>query len=113
MKEIDENSLNMGMRIQHARKAANLTQMQLSEKIDVSPQYISDLECGRVGCSVATLMKLCDTLGVSSDFILRGQESYMENGLDLSGKLARFTPEEREMIEEGVDLLSRALAYRR
>lgn len=48
--------------------------MKFSEKIDVSTQYITDLERGIVGCSVPTLLKICDVLDVSTDFILRGKE---------------------------------------
>ena len=73
MHEANEQTIAMGRRIQRSRKAAKLTQMQFSEKIGVSPQYVSDLERGLVGCSVSTLIKMCDVLDVSADFILRGQ----------------------------------------
>ena len=50
-----------------------MTQEQLAERIDVSPQYISDLERVVVGTSLTTLKKVCTTLGVSSDRILFGR----------------------------------------
>lgn len=55
---------------------ARLTQEQLAEYIEVTPQYISDLERGVVGISVATLKKLCDTLNISSDQILFCERAY-------------------------------------
>ena len=79
MNEATDTTIAMGMRIQKMRKAARLTQMQFAEKIGVSTQYISDLERGVVGCSVPTLIKICDTLEVSSDFILKGQNPIPHN----------------------------------
>ena len=45
----------------------------MAEKIDVSPQFVSDLERGVVGISLTTLKRVCVVLGVSSDQILFGQ----------------------------------------
>ena len=52
-----------------------LTQEQFAERIDVSPQYVSDLERGVVGVSIATLKRVCTVLSVSSDQILFGFET--------------------------------------
>ena len=52
-----------------------LTQERLAERLECSPQFISDMERGVVGISLSTLKKLCLTLGVSSDSILFGTES--------------------------------------
>ncbi len=107
-----EDTVAMGMRIQQSRKAAKLTQMQFSEKIGVSTQYISDLERGIVGCSISTLIKICDILDVSSDFILRGKEPEAHNPIYLSNKLSSLSPREREIMEEGFDLLKKAFSVK-
>ena len=67
-----ENSikLQMGQQIKRAREEARLTQEQLSEILDCSPQYISLLENGRYGISVKMLRKLCTELNIPSDSIL-------------------------------------------
>ena len=65
----------IGSFISALRKEQNLTQEQFAERIDVSPQYISDLERGVVGISIPTLKRACVTLGVSSDQILFGKET--------------------------------------
>lgn len=74
-KRIDDDIYNIGSRIRTVRKRADLTQEQLSEMISVTPQYLSDLERGLVGTSIPTLMKICKSLDVSSDFILFGSSS--------------------------------------
>ncbi len=65
-----EQNIQIGERIKAAREKAKLTQEQLAEHIDVSPQYVSDLERGVVGISIPTLKRLCIAVGVSSDQIL-------------------------------------------
>ena len=73
-----EINIQIGEQIRSAREAASQTQEQLAEAIEVSPQYISDLERGIVGISIPTLKRLCTHLGVSSDQILfdRQTETY-------------------------------------
>ena len=70
MRAKKEINIQMGERVKAARERAKLTQEQLAECIDVSPQYISDLERGVVGFSIPTLKKLCVSLNVSADRLL-------------------------------------------
>lgn len=79
MREKKEINIYIGEQIRQARETAGLTQEQFSEQIDVSPQYISDLERGVVGISVATLKRACVVLGVSSDRILFGDNWKFRN----------------------------------
>ena len=72
MREKKEINIQIGEQIKAAREQARLTQEQLAERIDVSAQYVSDLERGVVGLSILTLKKVCFSLGVSSDQILFG-----------------------------------------
>ena len=65
-----ELNIQIGERIKFSREERGLTQEQLAEAIEVSPQYISDLERGVVGISIPTLKRLCTHLAVSSDRIL-------------------------------------------
>lgn len=70
MREKKEINIEIGERVKYARECSGLTQEQLAERIDVSTQYISDLERGVVGISISTLKKLCVSIGISSDQIL-------------------------------------------
>ena len=72
MREKKEINIQIGERIKEARENARLTQEQFAERVDVSPQYVSDLERGVVGVSIATLKRICVCLGISSDQILFG-----------------------------------------
>lgn len=50
-------NVQIGARIKQAREQAHVTQERLAEQIEVSVQYISDLERGKVGASVSTVIK--------------------------------------------------------
>lgn len=68
-------NVEIGEQIRYARERVKLTQEQFAERIEVSPQYVSDLERGVVGISIATLKRACMVLGVSSDQVLFGAAS--------------------------------------
>ena len=53
MREKKEINIQIGEQIRLAREQAKLTQEQFAERIEVSPQYISDLERGVVVCETA------------------------------------------------------------
>lgn len=50
MRTKKEINIEVGTRVKSAREACNMTQEELAERIDVSPQYISDMERGLWGC---------------------------------------------------------------
>ncbi len=75
MREKKEINVQIGERIKAARERVKLTQEEVAERVEVSPQYISDVERGVVGASVSTLKKLCMALGCSSDYLLFGETS--------------------------------------
>lgn len=94
MKQKKQINIDVGKRIKISREKKKLTQEKLSEHLDVSVQYISDLERGVVGTSLTTLVKLCDILEVSSDYLLRGKSP--EFFPEIAAKLETYTPEQVE-----------------
>ena len=61
------NYVEIGKRIKLKRKEMNLTQEKLSEIIDVSPSYISEIERGNSICSLATISNICSVSGSCFD----------------------------------------------
>ena len=66
------NYAEIGKRIKLKRKEMNLTQEKLSEIIDVSPSYISEIERGGSICSLATITNICTVLQTSLDYLVFG-----------------------------------------
>ena len=64
----------MYRRIRVAREGLGYTREQFAEKLDVSVSYLAELERGRTGISVKMLIKVCDVLGLSADYVLFGEE---------------------------------------
>ena len=50
------------------------TRERFAEKLDVSVSYLAELERGRTGISVKMLIKVCNVLGLSADYVLFGTE---------------------------------------
>ena len=95
MKEKKEINVEIGVQVRIAREGEKMTQEQLAEKIDVTPQYVSDLERGVVGISISTLKKLCVALDVSSDQILFG----IKDGGHMEALEERYSGLSREQYE--------------
>ena len=66
------NYVEIGRRIKTKRKEQKLTQEKLSEIIDVSPSYISEIERGTSISSLATVSKIAGTLHTSLDYLVFG-----------------------------------------
>lgn len=64
----------MYMRIRKAREEQGYTREKFAEKLDVSVSYLAELERGRTGISVKMLIKVCNLLGLSADYVLFGTE---------------------------------------
>ena len=88
----------IGARINLKRKELGMTQEQLAEKMDVSVQMISNLEQGKKAIRPENLIKLCDALNVSSDYILRNKKSDFEKAA-LLGKYLTLSPEHQELVD--------------
>ena len=108
MKERKELYIKIGERIKQSREIAGYTQEKLADLTDVSIQYISDLERGIVGTSIPTLIKICETLNVSSDFILMGRTK--ENNLSNVQNRLLYLPESQiKLVERGINLILEAV----
>ena len=89
----------VGGRIRRQREYMELTREQLAELVDVTPKFCSDIELGVKGMSVPTLCKLSETLRLSTDYILFGQD--ISTGSEpIMRMLAICSPTERYYAEQ-------------
>ena len=65
---------NIGENIKKYRKIKGFTQAELSEKIDVVPQYFNKIENGKSLPSLDTLIKICNELDISADELIYGKQ---------------------------------------
>ena len=63
----------MGQRMLDRRKQLKLTQEALAKMAHVTPQTVSTAELGTKAMRPETILKICDALDISTDYLLRGQ----------------------------------------
>ena len=92
----------MHTRIRKAREDMGYTREKFAEKLDVSVSYLAELERGRTGISVKMLVKVCNVLGLSADYVLFGTErTEDEMRLDAIHHInEKYLPILDKMIEE-------------
>ncbi|MFR9161945.1 MAG: helix-turn-helix domain-containing protein [Ruthenibacterium lactatiformans] len=60
----------IGARLQAARKAKGYTQDYVSARADITEKFLSQIERGKAGLSVQTLIALCDILEITPNYVL-------------------------------------------
>ena len=60
---------SIGKKIKLARVNSNFTQEELAEEIGISSRYVSQLERGLAFGSAATIVNICKTLNIDSNFL--------------------------------------------
>ena len=90
----------IGERIKTARKACNMTQETLAEKMGVSIAFLSRIERGSSQINLKRLTQLCSILGTTEGEILNGvsssSASYLDN--EFANILKNCTPEQIKLI---------------
>ena len=91
------DQIKIGRFIAERRKKANLTQMQLAEKLGITDKAISKWERGMAMPDSSIMLELCGILGISVNELLSGEKTNMENNnqkneqllLDMAKELER------------------------
>ena len=96
----DEKLLKeIGSRINALRRERGLTQEVLAERMEVSVQMISNLELGKKAIRPENLIKVCDALNVSADYVLRGVRTERETE-GFMKKYACLSLENQQLLEK-------------
>ena len=82
----------MGQRILDRRKQLKLTQEALAKMAHVTPQTVSTAELGTKAMRPETILKICDALDISTDYLLRGQVMEGDTRL-LNQKVSSLSPQ--------------------
>lgn len=88
----------IGIRIKELRRSKGLTQEKLAEKINISVNYLSNIETGRDICSFTVLLGIANHLEASMDYLLGDVLKY--------NTLAKKDPESYSRLMSEISLLS-------
>lgn len=94
--EMDINMKLIGKRIKHRREVSGLSQEQLAEKMDLSTNHISSMECGKSLLTTKCLLALCDILGGTPDYYLVGEITPEAD--DITALVKQLSPTEQKML---------------
>ena len=61
---------SLGLKVKNLRTKRKITRETLAERIGVSSRFLADVEAGKVGISLSTLVNICGELAVSADYLL-------------------------------------------
>lgn len=70
---------SIGARIRYIRELNHFTREELAEYADVSTKFLYEIENGQKGLSATNLLKICQALEVSCDYIMTGKTEYTCN----------------------------------
>ena len=87
------------------RKALQLTQEELAERLGVSTQMISNLELGKKAIRPENLARVCEILRVSADFILTGMDARTKVN-EVAEKLLQLTDGQLLMVSDMIDYIT-------
>ena len=111
MIEYDKTLSNMGKRIVEKRKQLGLSQEELAEKAGITVQMLSTAERGAKGMRPINLWKISDALGVSTDYLLKGVISEVDD-INLINKISDLPNRQRSALENIIDNFIDACDYR-
>ncbi len=100
----------IGNRIKKARLQKNITQQNFSEKMGVTPAYISKVEKGKNHFNVKRLTQASEILEVPEGYFLDGTSISSRNYLDkdLHNLIKKCSPEHQKMIYEIVEIFAKS-----
>ena len=94
----------IGQRIKASRIHHKLTQAQLAEALNISVNFLSEVENGKKGLSQETICKICNYFDISADYILFSKEEHLtgQNIIEIADSLSN---EELKTITEYLSAL--------
>ncbi len=99
---VDNILKGMGQRMMERRKQLRLTQEEVAERADLTEQTISTAETGRKALRPENIIKICNALDVSPDYLLLGNITDTDVSI-LSKKVSQLTPDQYRHLEDIID----------
>ena len=97
----------IGRNVKHYRLQKELK--QIAEKVHVTEQHISHIECGRTKLSLPLLVSLSEALSVDVRLLLGMKDRTPELDAELSELFSSCTPEEKRFC---IEICKTALSFR-
>lgn len=105
------NYYEIGQRIRKFRKACNLSQEQLAEKVGISTTHMSHIETGNTKLSLPVFVDIATTLSVQTDELLHDVSELNKTSVknEIIGLLDTCSPEETYIINNVIKTVKSSL----
>lgn len=101
----------IGARIRAQREFLGLSREGVSDFVEISPQFLSEIERGVKGASADMLYKLCEGLKISADYVLMGKEGASDVS-QITASLANLDKKYLPLAEEMLKTFIKATALK-
>ena len=92
----------IGTRLSSARKQAGYTQEQLGEMAGLSVKMISAAENGHKAMRPENIVKICDCLSISTDYLLKGEDA-KTTSIAGADRIAMLSAKQKAALQQIVD----------
>lgn len=96
------NKYEIGQRIRHLRLLEDYTQAEFAEAVDISINFLSEIENGKKGLSQERLARISHQLETSCDYILFGKNSRKTDIIEATSEMSL---EELDTLKDYLDSL--------
>lgn len=98
----------VGVRIQEVRRARGLTQAELAQAVDITPKYLSNIECGAKIPKFETFIAIANALEIDANTLLVDVLTVSNTiiSTEISEKLASLSPYEQQRIKRLFDIMT-------
>lgn len=101
----------IGFRLKQQRKLLGMTREEFAEKVEISPQFLAEIENGSKGMSSETLYKICYNCGISANFLLFGKEYYSDQSSKIEKLISDIPAKYLPLVDEYILLLKKTIKY--
>lgn len=101
------DAVKVGARIKAARKVRRLTQAELAQEVDITPKYLSNIECGAKVPKLETFIEIANALEVDANTLLVDVLTVSSAiiSTEISEQLAALSSYERQRIKRVFDVM--------
>lgn len=92
----------IGKRLASARKAKGYTQEQLANQVDLSIKMISAAENGHKAMRPENIIKICECLSISTDYLLCGESTKL-SALAEYDEMKRLSAKQKEALSKIIE----------
>lgn len=102
-------NIEIGEKLQNARKSCGFTQEQVGEKIGCAPRYIGQIETNQTKSSIPIIIKLCSLYGITLDYLYSDYLELDSVPQDLSSIIGYFklNDEHKAIVENNIAFLNK------